>query len=230
MKLALVISAVIVALSSSPAAFSEVSIWVNKGLVTSFISQGSYRNNIVVRLLQEAAVSVGYGKHLHLRGYAQILATDQTPASGEDKRPIVRDSSGGAELDDYGDERDYFDNESVDGAFEDSSDTIDEPGGDTTSSSKNDEEPELFKEKKSSLSKESRLALREYANTSLGDGMLLHVKPHIIAAVVRANTVSLQIRAVSTLLLARSPSRTLSCSMARCICCRRTTSSRYVDM
>ena len=119
---------------------------------------------------------------MHLRGYAQILATDQAPASGEDKRPIVRDSSGDAELYDYGDERAYFDNEFVGGAFEDSSDT------DTTRLSDNDEEPELFKERKSSLSKESRLALRDYANTSLGDGMLLHVKPHIIAAIVQTNT------------------------------------------
>lgn len=133
---------------------------------------------------------------MHLRGYAQILATDQAPASGEDKRPIVRDSSGDAQLDDYGDERDDFDDEFVDGAFEDSSDTTDEPGGDTTSLSDSDEEPELFKEKKSSLSKESRLALREYANTSLGNGMLQHVEPHII---VFGLTPFLQIRAAFTL-------------------------------
>ena len=42
----------------------------------------------VVHLLQETAVAVSNGKNL--RGYAQTLASNQTPASGEDERPIVR--------------------------------------------------------------------------------------------------------------------------------------------
>ena len=42
----------------------------------------------IVHLLQETAVAASNGNYL--RGYAQTLASNQAPASGEDERPIVR--------------------------------------------------------------------------------------------------------------------------------------------